>query len=125
MPDVKDITKAFQELQDSSVRGEAHLVAASNEVLEALTQISEKKSAYEIAKQRCKECIPQHFYLGQEVLTPDGKGLVVKLFINHPTNGLYIRPELSMALVWYSCEGAANGWSQREYSLDELKEVTE
>lgn len=125
MSDVKEITQAFQELQDSSVMGEAHLVAASEEILEALAQVKEKKSAYEIAKQRCKECIPHHIYLGQEVLTPDGKGLVVKLFISHPTNGLYIRPELSMALVWYSCEGAANGWSQREYPIDELKEVVE
>jgi hypothetical protein len=29
MSDVKEVTQAFQELQDSSVMGEAHLVAVS------------------------------------------------------------------------------------------------
>lgn len=46
------------------------------------------------------------FYLGQEVQTKDGKGIIVDLKMQW--NGLYIEPNTSEAVVWYSTESAAN-----------------
>lgn len=59
------------------------------------------------------------FHIGQEVKTPDGKGIIVN--IEMPYNGLYIEPHRCRAVVWYSTMGAANGWVSKPYDLSELK----
>ena len=63
------------------------------------------------------------FYLGQEVQTKDGKGIIVQL--NMQWNGLYIEPNSSEAVVWYSTELAASrteggNWVSFTYKLTEL-----
>ena len=63
------------------------------------------------------------FYLGQEVQTKDGKGIIVNLKMQW--NGLYIEPNTSEAVVWYSTETAANrteggNWVSFTYKLTEL-----
>ena len=63
------------------------------------------------------------FYLGQEVQTKDGKGIIVDLRMQW--NGLYIEPDKSEAVVWYSTESAATkteggSWVSFTYRLKEL-----
>ncbi len=63
------------------------------------------------------------FYLGQEVQTKDGKGIIVDLRMQW--NGLYIEPDKSEAVVWYSTESAATkteggSWVSFTYRLTEL-----
>ena len=63
------------------------------------------------------------FYLGQEVQTKDGKGIIVDLKMQW--NGLYIEPNTSEAVVWYSTESATNrteggNWVSFTYRLTEL-----
>jgi len=63
------------------------------------------------------------FYLGQEVQTKDGNGIIVDLKMQW--NGLYIEPNTSEAVVWYSTELAANrteggNWVSFTYKLTEL-----
>lgn len=63
------------------------------------------------------------FYLGQEVQTKDGKGIIVDLKMQW--NGLYIEPNTSEAVVWHSTESAANrteggNWVSFTYKLTEL-----
>lgn len=63
------------------------------------------------------------FYLGQEVQTKDGKGVIVDLKMQW--NGLYIEPNTSEAVVWYSTESAASrteggNWVSFTYRLTEL-----
>ncbi len=62
------------------------------------------------------------FYLGQEVVSPIGKGIIINLQM--PSNGLYLSPEKATAIVWFSTEAAQAGWVQKEFSLDELKVIT-
>jgi len=61
------------------------------------------------------------FYLGQEVQTKDGKGIIVK--IEMEWNGLYISPERSRAVVWYSTSDEQNRWVNASYGLSELNVV--
>lgn len=61
------------------------------------------------------------FYLGQEVVTPIGKGIIIRMEM--PSNGLYLSPEKSTATVWFSTEAAQQGWVQKEFALDELKVI--
>lgn len=63
------------------------------------------------------------FYLGQEVHTKDGTGIIVKMEMNY--NGLYIVPDSSTIVVWYSTEGAVDRvdggrWITFTYNLTEL-----
>lgn len=58
-------------------------------------------------------------YLGQEVKTPIGKGIIVK--INMHFNGLYISPQTSTAVVWFSTMEAKDGWVNKEFRLSELE----
>jgi hypothetical protein len=53
--------------------------------------MTDYKKAIEIVKN-----IPK-FYLGQEVLTKFGKGIIIEL--NMPANGLYITPEQASFVV--------------------------
>lgn len=59
------------------------------------------------------------FHLGQEVETPIGKGIIVKLVM--PFNGLYISSNISFAVVWFSTSDSKDGWVNREFSLSEIK----
>lgn len=60
------------------------------------------------------------FYLGQEVDTPNGKGIIINL--STPSNGLYISPERSTAIVWYGVrvDPFKSPMVQEEYSLQDL-----
>lgn len=64
------------------------------------------------------------FYLGQEVTTKDGKGIIVELKMDW--NGLYIQPNTSEAVVWYSTESAVHRteggrWITFTYYLTDIK----
>lgn len=61
------------------------------------------------------------FYLGQEVVTPIGRGIIIRMEM--PSNGLYLSPEKATAIVWFSTEAAQQGWVQKEFALDELKDI--
>lgn len=61
------------------------------------------------------------FYLGQEVETKDGKGLIVKLEMEW--NGLYISAEQSKAVVWFSTMNKNTKWINASYKLNELNQV--
>ena len=80
-----------------------------------------KLSDYQRALDSVKD-IPQ-FYLGQEVHTKDGTGIIVKLEMEY--NGLYIVPDSSKIVVWYSTESAVDRvdggrWIAYNYTLTEL-----
>lgn len=72
---------------------------------------------YEKALNKVKN-IPK-IYLGQEVKTPIGKGIVVKIEMEF--NGLYIIPERSIAVVWFSTSDAKCGWVCNNYKFSELQ----
>lgn len=75
------------------------------------------KNDYKNALERTK-IIPK-IYLGQEVDTPIGRGIIVSMVMEY--NGLYIVPERSKAVVWFSTADAKNGWCNKEFNLSELK----
>lgn len=62
------------------------------------------------------------FYLGQEVKTRDGNGIIVDLKMNW--DGLYIEPNSAEAVVWFSTESSVNRingkWVGHTYKLTEL-----
>lgn len=60
------------------------------------------------------------YYLGQEIDTPEGKGIIVCLSM--PTNGLYISPERSSIIVWYGVDPEKTHWVQKSYLASELDE---
>lgn len=81
----------------------------------------EKVTDYEKALQ-IVSTLPR-FYLGQEVETKEGTGIIVNLRMQW--NGLYIEPNTSEAVVWYSTESAVNSmeggkWVSFTYKLTEL-----
>ena len=65
------------------------------------------------------------FYLGQEVETEDGIGIIVKQEMEW--NGLYISPKLSSITVWYSTEssisieGSSGKYVSYTYNIEELQ----
>jgi hypothetical protein len=82
---------------------------------------TEKVTDYEKALQLVNT-VPR-FYLGQEVKTKEGKGIIICLRMQW--NGLYIEPNTSEAVVWYSTESAVNSidggkWVSLTYRLTEL-----
>jgi hypothetical protein len=79
----------------------------------------DKRTDYEKAL-HIASVIPR-FYLGQEVQTKDGKGIIVK--VEMEWNGLYISPERSRAVVWYSTADTQCKWVNKEYTLNELNVV--
>ena len=61
------------------------------------------------------------FFIGQEVKTEHGIGIIVA--IEMPHNGLYLQPERAEAVVWYSTERAFKEgikWVSFTYKLTEL-----
>lgn len=62
------------------------------------------------------------FFIGQEVKTEHGIGIIVA--IEMPHNGLYLQPERAEAVVWYSTERAfEEGRVSFTYKLSELSAV--
>ena len=64
------------------------------------------------------------FFIGQEVKTEHGIGIIVA--IEMPHNGLYLQPERAEAVVWYSTERAFEEsikWVSFTYKLSELSAV--
>ena len=59
------------------------------------------------------------FYLGQEVETEFGVGIIVNLEMSF--NGLYVSPESSKVTVWFSTEGAKEGWVSHNFSIYKIK----
>jgi hypothetical protein len=74
---------------------------------------------YEKALRICG--VMPRFFLGQEVETKDGKGIIVKLEMEW--NGLYLSPERSRCIVWFSTVNTKNKWVNAEYRLSELNVV--
>jgi len=58
-------------------------------------------------------------YLGQEVKTEIGKGIVVKIEMSF--NGLYLSPEQAMCVVWFSTSSTKNGWVSKSFRISEVK----
>jgi hypothetical protein len=62
------------------------------------------------------------FFIGQEVKTEHGIGILVA--IEMPHNGLCLQPEKAEAVVWYSKERAVEEkWVSFTYELSELSAV--
>jgi len=76
-----------------------------------------RKTDYEYALDSVKN-IPK-IYLGQEVKTPIGKGIVVNIYMSH--NGLYLSPDRSKVVVWFSTSCSKGGFVNREFNISELK----
>lgn len=77
-----------------------------------------KKSDYDVAIENAIK-IPK-FYLGQEVETPYGIGVIVDMKMDY--NGLYISPENASVVVWYSCD-SRNGKISWQYKLSEISSI--
>ena len=75
-----------------------------------------KKTDYQIALESVKKI--QEVFLGQEVKTELGNGIVVKLEMNY--NGLYLSPLNSLAVVWFGT-GEYNGWVTHSFRVCDLK----
>lgn len=58
------------------------------------------------------------FYIGQEVKTPIGIGIIVMLQI--PYNGLHIMTDKATAVVWFGVETAKGGFSSKSFNLSEI-----
>ncbi|MCB9257587.1 MAG: hypothetical protein H6579_10685, partial [Chitinophagales bacterium] len=76
------------------------------------TELTDYEKALHIAS------VMPRFFLGQEVETKDGKGIIVKLEMEW--NGLYLSPERSRAVVWFSTANTQNRWVIAGYRLSEL-----
>ena len=72
---------------------------------------------YEKALESVKD-LPK-IYLGQEVDTEIGRGIVVHLEMEF--NGLYIRPEVSSVVVWFSTSDSKGGWVSKSFKLSDIK----
>ena len=59
---------------------------------------------YEKALESLKNSNIPRYYIGQEIDTIFGKGIIVS--IDMPFNGLYIEPSNTKIVVWFSCENA-------------------
>jgi len=57
------------------------------------------------------------FYIGQEVLTECGVGLIVE--ISMPFNGLYLSPDLTIITVWYGT-GSESGYVSKKFNINDL-----
>jgi hypothetical protein len=78
---------------------------------------------YKRALESFKE-IPQH-YLGEEVITPLGIGLIVQLDV--PFNGLYVSPVCGEVVVWFSTERAVEEgikWVNHKFPINKIKKIS-
>jgi hypothetical protein len=78
------------------------------------------KTSYLAALDRVNDELPI-FHLGQEVDTEYGRGIIISIAMPH--NGLYLSPEQANAVVWYSTEGATQGWVNHEFRLTDLTPI--
>jgi hypothetical protein len=70
---------------------------------------------------RAKESLSDlpRFYLGQEVETDLGVGVIVNMKMDF--NGLYLEPLSSKAIVWFSTESSKQGWVSYTFFFNEIK----
>jgi hypothetical protein len=76
-------------------------------------------SDYDKVKNTLKDF--KKFYIGQEVMTEHGVGIIVRLEI--PTNGLYICQEIAECTVWFGTEDSKDGWVKKSFNLTEIKGI--
>jgi hypothetical protein len=76
------------------------------------TELTNYEKALHIAS------VMPRFYIGQEVKTKDGNGIIVKLEMEW--NGLYISPERSKAQIWFGTGSKTTKWISDTYSLKDL-----
>ena len=76
------------------------------------TELTDYEKALRIAS------VMPRFFLGQEVKTKDGNGIIVKLEMEW--NGLYLSPERSKGQVWFGTGNKNTKWLSDTYSLNEL-----
>ena len=84
--------------------------------------MSEKLTDYQRGLEAVKN-LPK-FYLGQEVSTEFGNGIIVDMAMSY--NGLYIEPEKSTVAVWYSTDRAveeSTGWVSHVFKLNEIQDM--
>ena len=60
-----------------------------------------------------------HIYIGQEVSTPIGKGIVVSIEMDY--NGLNLNPYRTMVTVWYGTERDTCGWLKKTFNISDVK----
>jgi hypothetical protein len=114
---VGSVEELIKHLEEKVIEIDANDCKKLEDVLSALEDpIPENESDYEIAK-RCVSILPG-ISLGQEIDTPIGKGIVIRLAM--PSNGLYLSPEQAEVVVWYSTMGSKSGWVQSSYKYPEL-----
>ena len=61
------------------------------------------------------------YYLGQEVQTPIGKGILIELHMK--ANGLYLHPPSSTCIVWFSTQSSKEGWVQKLFDITDIDEI--
>ena len=71
---------------------------------------------YEKSLENCKT-IPK-FYLGEEVETPIGYGIIVNLILQH--NGLFIDSGYPIVVVWFSVADSKDGFVNRSFNISEI-----
>jgi len=79
------------------------------------------KDSYKIALKAITEI--ESFALGEEVVTPIGRGIIISLTM--PANGLYLSPERADVIVWFSTAESTNGWVQHEFYLRDISKTEE
>jgi len=114
-----DLTKEYIESIKGHDRQEIVHMQGLIEWLEGKLEEVVRTLDYAKAKTVIKE-LPK-FYIGEEVITEIGKGLLIS--ISMPSNGLYLSPERAVGIVWYSTQDSKGGFVQKEFTLAELKKV--
>jgi hypothetical protein len=76
------------------------------------TELTDYEKALHIAS------VMPRFYIGQEVKTKYGNGIIVKLEMEW--NGLYISPERSKAQVWFGTRNENTKWISDTFNLGKL-----
>lgn len=76
---------------------------------------------YNVAKDSLKD-FPK-YYLGQEVQTPLGKGIIIELFMR--ANGLHVLPNDCGCIVWFGTEEAFSraGFVQKKFDLSDIDTI--
>jgi|WetSurMetagenome_2_1015567.scaffolds.fasta_scaffold143567_2 hypothetical protein len=76
----------------------------------------------DIDYRRALDCIKDlpRYYLGEEVDTIHGRGILVD--ISMPSNGLYISPEKTECVVWYSTQKSTT-FVQAVFSIGDINKI--
>ena len=89
-----------------------------------IRKMKNKTELSDYARSLHQAAIMPRFFIGQEVKTEHGNGIIVS--IEMPHNGLYLQPERAEAVVWYGTERAfeeGTGWVNFTYKLSGLSAV--